>query len=93
MSIEKIKSLRLQVNSLTREIDLKNVEHRSITERLEVLRKHDDMFTKDSVDQMNKATDKKRHLEKEIAEIKKKIADLETEADSMILHLQYGAVV
>ena len=92
MTIEKIKSLRLQVNSLTREIDLKNVEHRSITERL-VLRKHDDMFTKDSVDQMNKATDKKRHLEKEIAEIKKKIADLETEADSMILHLQYGAVV
>ena len=93
MTIEKIKTLRLQRNRLEREIDLKNVEHRSIGERLDVLKKHDDMFNKDTTDQMNKATDKRRHLEKEIVELRKTVADLDAEAETFILHLQYGAVL
>lgn len=91
MTIEKIKSLRLQRNTIEREINLKNVEHRSIEERLSILNQDDDMFNKDTIDQKNKAMDKKRHLEKEIVDLKKKISDIETEVEDFVLKLQYGA--
>lgn len=90
-TIDIIRKLGYDKNKKETEIESKQVEKKSIQERIDEIDSERDLFTDEVRHQRAKAVDKKRHLEREIVELRSIVRDFEVEIKTLTLQLEYGA--
>jgi|TARA_R100000093_G_scaffold67749_1_gene39185 predicted nucleic acid-binding Zn-ribbon protein len=89
-TIEIIRKLGYDKNKEISKIEFKEVEKKSIEERIHDIDGGDNHLNEEVNNQRAKAIDKKKHIEREIVELRDKIRDIDVEIRNLTLQLQYG---